>query len=155
MQTVRKHVAAFGSESPEDALLLLRQEAYLGLNDAVNLFQIGYADEDGEVKDTEHSPADQAAAMAVDNIKKKRVKANPLTFSAGRIRHRVSEAKELGPIVTAKSRAFDERQQVQAAMKGIQNRGATVTVAEISEKTGIPAERTTQLLRSLAAKARL
>jgi len=152
MQYIRKHVGAFESESNEDALLVLRQEAYLGLNEAMDRFRLHYTDEDGSEKATEHSPLEEAAVTAVDNIKHKQ--ANPLTFAVGRIRHRVSEAKETGPLITAKSRAFDERQKVQAAARRIESSGHPVTLAQIVEDTGVPQERAAQLLRSLAPKAR-
>jgi len=143
MQRVRPYIGSFDSESAESAMLVLRQEAYQGLNDAIDFYDPHYADV---------SPADQAAQAL---LQKKREKANPLTYAANKIRDRVSTAIELGPLVTAKSRAYDERQRVQAASKAIENQGKVASIEEVAKVTDIPATRVAQLMRSLASISRL
>lgn len=157
MQNIRRHFGAFESEDDRGAQDVLSQEAYLGLHDAVNKFELGYQDSQGDVRSTESDPATMASTLAIDRIKARRsgAKHNPLTFASSRVRHRVSEAKEQGPLITAKSRAFDDRQKVQASMKAIQSRGDGVTAAEIAEKTGVEESRVSQLLGTLTSKARL
>jgi hypothetical protein len=144
MQRVKPYVASFDSESERDAILVLRQEAYNGLNDAVDAYDPTYADP--------VSPAEQAARALEGKV---RQRANPLTYGANKIRDRISTAIETGPLITAKSRAFDERQHVQAAAKAIENEGRVVSEAEIAERTKVDPQRVSQLLRSLTSAARL
>lgn len=150
MQHVRKYINHFESEGEESARALLVQEARLGLHEAVDRYNL----------DRAVAPVDIAVEHTIGRVQAKKkalgqTKANPLTFAAGRIRHRISEALEQGPLITAKSRAFDDRQRIQAALKSIENHGEIPSIENVAETTGVPVERVQNLMRSLQSKSRL
>jgi len=143
IQKARSQVGAFESESKGDAMRILRQESFLALHEAIDRYDPDYVPEHDE------DPVDGAVAHAVGRLKGEKYKPNPLTFAKWQIMARVSEAKEQGLLISTKARAFDERQRVQAAAKGLASQGKTPSVEEIARLLDLSPERVVLHMNSI------
>jgi DNA-directed RNA polymerase specialized sigma subunit len=115
-QTVQRHVHQFDGESPEEALQVLRQEAWAGINHGIDRYDFDYP-----AKPLTYIRSWMWAMIS-------------------------AATEREGRLIRLKSKAHDFGKKVQATAKKIQNEGHQVTIAEIADRLQEKPERIAEVL---------